>query len=415
MPHFKTKYLQLPTLPLEVSHKTGEFAFLEFLISKNNPSFGLLHTRFTPKSQKTQDFFLEIKNIESNNTETLVRFDKYSRIAPIEIIKTALSILMDLQDSITTHNLNPSNISSEYKLPFIKEINAFLDFHNLFNQKCAESQRQFKEIWLEIGFGSGRHLLYNAQNYPEILHIGLEIHHPSLEQVARQIGLQHLNNILILAYDARIFLELLPSNVLDKIFVHFPVPWDKKPHRRIFSQAFLAQCARVLKQNGLLQLRTDSLEYFNFANNLAQDLANDFKVESQINAQETITSKYEARWLRANKDIFNLELYAQQTSKEQNLDFTFDFCNHSFNPMYFKRIKCVKNGYFLHTEDLFIGEKTSAMRISFGDFNYPETRYILQQEKGLHYFRNNPLPTHSNHKAHNLLVEVIAHDFKGKQ
>lgn len=413
MPHFKTKHLKLPTLPLKVSHKTGEFAFLEFLISKNNPNFGLLHTRFTPNSQAPQDFFLEIKNMESQ-TEMLVRFDKYSRIAPIEIIKNALAILMRFQDSITTHNLNPSNISSEHKLPFIKDINAFLDFQNLIKTKSTESQTQFQEIWLEIGFGSGRHLLHNAQNHSKILHIGLEIHHPSLEQVARQIGLQRLNNILILAYDARIFLELLPSNVLDKIFVHFPVPWDKKPHRRIFSQAFLTQCARVLQQNGHLQLRTDSLEYFTFAKNLAQSFANDFKVESQTNTQETITSKYEARWLRENKDIFNLELYALQTSKEQSLDFAFDFYNSTLNLANFKRIKCVENGYFLHTEDLFIGKETSIMRATLGDFNYPETRYIVQ-DAHLHYFRSNPLPTHNNHKAHNLLVELIAHDFKGRQ
>lgn len=89
-------------------------------------------------------------------------------------------------------------------------------------------------------------MLHNAKNHPEILHIGLEIHSPSLEQVARQIGLLELDNILILAYDARIFLELLPSNILDKIFIHFPVPWDKQPNRRILNKAFfVSKWARV--------------------------------------------------------------------------------------------------------------------------------------------------------------------------
>jgi len=34
---------------------------------------------------------------------------------------------------------------------------------------------------------------------------------------------------LILDYDARVFLEFLPSNSAKQIFVHFPVPWDKNP------------------------------------------------------------------------------------------------------------------------------------------------------------------------------------------
>ena len=406
MPHFKTSKLILPNLPHKVAHSAGEFEFLELFISKNHPNFSLLQLRFTPKnSTQTKEFFLEIKR---NQKEILVRFDKYSRIAPIEIIKNALEILMQMQDSILTHNLNRRAISPEFKLPFIKEINDFLDFHTLFFKACQKSKCNFKEIWLEIGFGSGRHLLHNAKNYPDILHIGLEIHHPSLEQVARQIGIQNLENILILAFDARIFLELLPSNALHKIFVHFPVPWDKKPHRRIFSQAFVAQCARVLKQNGHLQLRTDSLEYFIFAKDLMEHFKNFFRIETHKNAQEAIVSKYEARWLREQKDIYNLECYALQISKNQRLDFDFAF-NATLLPNNLSLQKIRQSDYFLNLEDLFLGNKNKLLKIAFGDFNYPETRYVLQ-DSNLHYFKNNPLPTAINHRAHNLLNACITHN-----
>ena len=408
MPHFKTPNLTLPNLPCKVIHNAGEFEFLEFFTSKNHPSFSLLQVRFTPKNNsQTKDFFLEIKK---NKQETLVRFDKYSRIAPIEIIKNALEILMQMQDSILTHNLNRRTITPEHKLPFIKEINDFLDFQALFAKTCEKSKQNFKEVWLEIGFGSGRHLLYNAKKYPNILHIGLEIHYPSLEQVARQVGIQNLDNLLILAFDARIFLELLPSNTLHKIFVHFPVPWDKKPHRRIFSQSFVAQCARVLKQNGHLQLRTDSLEYFTFAEDLMQKFKDSFQTESFINTQEAIVSKYEARWLREEKDIYNLECFALQTSKDQMLDFNFSF-DSTLLPRHFNAKKIIQNNYFLHLEDLFFGRKNSLLRVAFGDFNYPETRYVLQ-DSNLYYFKNNPLPTTINHKAHNLLNACITESFK---
>jgi len=32
---------------------------------------------------------------------------------------------------------------------------------------------------------------------------------------------------------------MLSSNIADRLFVHFPVPWDKKPHRRVISPQFL--------------------------------------------------------------------------------------------------------------------------------------------------------------------------------
>ncbi len=55
--------------------------------------------------------------------------------------------------------------------------------------------------------------------------------------------------------------NLLTSNKVEKIFVHFPVPWDKKPHRRIFSNEFINEALRILKIKGTLELRTDSRKY----------------------------------------------------------------------------------------------------------------------------------------------------------
>lgn len=227
-----------------------------------------------------------------------------------------------------------------------------------------------------------------------------------MEQVARQIELNKLDNILLLAYDARIFLELLPSNTLEKIFVHFPVPWDKKPHRRIFSNAFLSQASRVLIPNGHLQLRTDSYEYFCYAKDLATSNPN-LEIQYTSNAQEEIISKYEARWLKQQKNIYNLEIFAKQSSSPISFDYTFDFSNTSLQK-FFQKKKIIQEDYFLHLEDLLIADSTDCklLKIAFGDFNYPETRYLIE-DTHLHYFRENPLPTQINHKAHQLLISLL--------
>jgi len=51
-------------------------------------------------------------------------------------------------------------------------------------------------------------------------------------------------------------MELIPSNIVGKVYVHFPVPWDKKPHRRVISTSFIEESRRVLKVGGQLELRT---------------------------------------------------------------------------------------------------------------------------------------------------------------
>lgn len=398
MPHFKTKTLKLPALPCTISHLEGEFSFLELYTSYSNPNFSLLEVLFTPKSNPLNKipFFLEIKK---QNDQTLVRFDKNSRISPIEIIKNALEILTKEQEDLITHNLYGKNNIHELKMPFIKHISDFSDFKQLLFLTPLKNPK----IWLEIGFGSGRNLLNNAKENPNILHIGLEIHRPSLEQVARQIGLLKLKNILILAYDARIFLELLPSNILEKIFVHFPIPWDKKPHRRVFSKAFLEQSQRVLEVNGILELRTDSFEYFLYAKNLEENLKN-IKILHKKNEKKDIISKYEARWLRQDKDIYNLEMKNLDQSKEKTFNLDFSFKNTKTNT--FHKQKIIKSDFFINLEDFLQGKDSNLYKVAFGDFNYPETRYIKQNQT-LEYFRENPLPTTINHQCHNLLCALL--------
>ena len=101
------------------------------------------------------------------------------------------------------------------------------------------SNPAFWVILLPTGI-TGIYLLHQAKKNPDTLFIGLEIHTPSAQQVLKQIELQNLDNIWVVNYDARLFLEMLPSNICSQIFVHFPVPWDKKPHRRVISKSFLA-------------------------------------------------------------------------------------------------------------------------------------------------------------------------------
>ena len=112
--------------------------------------------------------------------------------------------------------------------------------------------------------------------------------------------------------------------------MHFPVPWNKKPHRRVFCKAFLQESLRVLDDNGLLHLRSDDEIYFRDALNLALSYKH-INLQVQKNHKNAIVSKYEARWERQNKDIFDLKIF--KTSSESQ-DFSYQISK--------KRTKCRK-------------------------------------------------------------------------
>lgn len=328
----------------------------------------------------------------------LVKGDKVTRPTQASFLQ---KILIDFRDASEAKeqfsNIEPKKFLEVKHSPYLKEIEFFA------NHFMVE-----REIWVEIGFGSGRHLLHQAKKNPHIQFIGLEIHKPSIEQVLKQCELQNIENILVIDYDARLFMEFLPSNVVERIFVHFPVPWDKKPHRRVFSAAFIEEALRVLHVNGTLELRTDSQLYFEFTFSQMMQLSK-ANVQVKKNAELEITSKYEDRWRKMEKDIYDVTLTNESASlpipKLGTL--CFDECV-DFSKVRdgFKDDLLRGDGFFVHFEELFeIDDKSGLIRLSFGANERNEKCYILIQEGKLSYLPDRILATKSNLAAHTLIKE----------
>jgi tRNA (guanine-N7-)-methyltransferase len=121
-----------------------------------------------------------------------------------------------------------------------------------------------KEVWLEIGFGAGEHLIWQAAQNPHAGLIGAE---PYVNGVvaafsaleARRLG----GRIKIYPEDANSLLNWLPDASLSRAFVLFPDPWPKKRHRqrRIFSPMLLDKLSRLLRPSGELRFASDMVDY----------------------------------------------------------------------------------------------------------------------------------------------------------
>ena len=388
MPHLKVK-------PFESNNITEKLSGSKLMtlqaksLTSDDEIIGIEH--------EEEEFLLQLK---PDSKATLLKYDKVTRPLKVNILKEALSTVSDeLGLEVLSSNIAISHTKAALSSKYFKKIE---DFENITYPK--------EKISVEVGFGSGRHLLYQAEKNPDTLFIGLEIHTPSAQQVLKQIELQRLENIWVVNYDARLFLEMLPSNSCTQIFVHFPVPWDKKPHRRVISPSFLEESMRVLHKDGRLELRTDSNKYFWYALETFFAVPKT-EVEVRKNEALEVTSKYEARWIRQEKDIYDVYVTAKELSKEKkdSLDFNFNIVKYK-NGLENKLPKkaLVFDGYFVHFERMY---KTTDNRLlikcAFGSFDRPEHKYILLEHDSCRYFVSLPVRTKVNHEAHKKIMELL--------
>lgn len=344
-----------------------------------------------------KEFFILVKETAE---KVLLKSEKISRPSPTYLVKQALNAYAALSGC----EILASNVNDTSKNVHLEQEEALWNIHDF-----AKGFPEAKDVRIEVGFGSGRHLLHQAKENPDILFIGLEIHKPSIEQALKQINIMGLKNLILLDYDARLFLELVPSNTVSRIYVHFPVPWDKKPHRRVISAAFINESTRVLAPQGRLELRTDSENYFAYSWETFISL-NKAKLEVNKNQNIAVSSKYEDRWKKMEKNIYDITLINDEISPELAIKGSFAFRSGLDEARLNKLNGTTQKveGGFVHFERLY---KTSdgrmMFRISMGSFERPEHLYVIIGKEKSYYFPTQPIPSQTNFAIHARLDELL--------
>jgi len=122
-------------------------------------------------------------------------------------------------------------------------------------------------VWLEIGFGAAEHLLFQAQQNPDVHIIGVEPFLNGVAKAVRGITDSGLTNVSLYRGDVRDLMALLPDGSLERIFILFPDPWHKTRHhkRRLIQDDFVADLHRILKLGGELRFGSDIIHYVDWA------------------------------------------------------------------------------------------------------------------------------------------------------
>jgi len=120
-----------------------------------------------------------------------------------------------------------------------------------------------REVWLEIGFGSGEHLLWQAERHKEIGFIGCEPFVNGMGSLLGAIEERSIATIRLHDGDARAVLAWLPDRSIGRIFLLFPDPWPKRRQqkRRLLTTETISAFARTLTPGGELRFASDSGDY----------------------------------------------------------------------------------------------------------------------------------------------------------
>jgi tRNA (guanine-N7-)-methyltransferase len=120
-----------------------------------------------------------------------------------------------------------------------------------------------RDVWLEIGFGGGEHMVHQASRNPDVGFIGCEPYINGVAMLLCKIREAGCENIRIHPGDVRDLFDVLPENSMACAFLLYPDPWPKKRHhrRRFVTSEHLEPLARVLKPGAIFRVATDIPDY----------------------------------------------------------------------------------------------------------------------------------------------------------
>ena len=122
---------------------------------------------------------------------------------------------------------------------------------------------------LEIGCGRGEYTLALAERFADCNFIGLELKGNRLWRGARLALNRKMHNAFFLRSSADFLTALFGAGEVAEIWIPFPDPRYEKPRRSLVSEFFQARYRMILKNPGIVHLKTDSRFVIDIARKVA--------------------------------------------------------------------------------------------------------------------------------------------------
>ncbi|MGI3170336.1 tRNA (guanine(46)-N(7))-methyltransferase TrmB [Pseudooceanicola sp. C21-150M6] len=164
-----------------------------------------------------------------------------------------------------------------------------------------------RDLWLEIGFGGGEHLVHQAATNPQAGLIGAEPYINGVAMLLGKIREAGVDNLRVHPGDARDLFDVLPAASVSRAFLLYPDPWPKKRHhrRRFVTPEHLVPLARVLKPGAVFRVATDIPDYVRQTLQQVPRHGFDWQAESPSDWRQPwddwLSTRYEQKALREGR------------------------------------------------------------------------------------------------------------------
>jgi len=156
------------------------------------------------------------------------------------------------------------------KLKHLAELQTFSNVYQL--------QRDLKGKWNEIAFqnsnpitlelacGKGEYTLALARKFPERNFIGIDIKGSRIWRGAKTALEEKIANVAFLRTYIDHLEEYFSPGEVEEIWITFPDPYREKSkaRKRLTSEKFLPRYKNILKQGGIIHLKTDDWQLYQF-------------------------------------------------------------------------------------------------------------------------------------------------------
>lgn len=202
-----------------------------------------------------------------------------------------------------------------WAIDYLESNDQLVDVNNNYSKKIKEFFSKDQPLHIEVGTGMGTFITTLAENNPDINYVGIEIDKNVMIRVTEKVVDLGLENVRLVLLDANKLMDYFNENEVDKVYLNFSDPWPKNRHakRRLTHSNFLSSYKQLLKENSIVEFKTDNRGLFEFSlismntygmkfENLNLDVHDD---ESETNIRTEYEEKFSQRghkiyWIQAS-------------------------------------------------------------------------------------------------------------------
>lgn len=216
-------------------------------------------------------------------------------------------------------------MGSKNKLKRFRENETFQNVVQPTREELAENNFSLKGKWnkeffkndnpiiLELGCGKGEYTVALANKNPNTNYIGVDIKGSRFWRGAKTAVENNMNNVGFLRTQIELIENAFDTNEISEIWITFPDPQIKykRTKHRLTNAEFLARYKNILKEDGIMNLKTDSEFMHGYTLGLLHGAGHEvlyanhhiYKNEGAPEEVTSIQTFYESQYLEQNKPI----------------------------------------------------------------------------------------------------------------